>query len=1202
MSSKEEELDLSAPIPIFSFQKSQRKSSLLNCLIKIVVDHVSKLSSQHGHVIHLLRSLEYTSRFEYNDTVRNNCKIFVSLVQKLKVHFTVPNQQIMSHISLNLNPNQVVSVFINFHLLMIEVILYFKAGSIARVKGSIQNLQTELGFLITFLGDTAMHLQPTENIVTDIEAMVNEVGRFLYFFFFTIILLVITMKKGIGFEAVVNEVGSLLRNKYFDLIEDLKLQTTKEEKGNEKKGKKLVVTQKEITSIKALVQEVRSFLQPFFMVTESGELVLALSNLLTKFDLLKTKIKEHCIAVSKIPSDITPKTAVVSVFIVDSVLDDLMYTLNNNSDKIIGVEDQIVRLHKELMSLRCSVTDIAVQQEAEHEELMIQIGDIAYEVEYVINSFPHVWYLTLRLPQLVEKIHLLKMAIEETKNNIDAAGIQEVAKYPGEQVLSQFTKYPVFGNTIVGFEKVETKIVRQLVRGSDQLQIISIFGMPGIGKTTLANKLYNDPFVVDHFDKRSWGVVSQTYNKKKLLIEILCSTSHSKRDTLKNMEEESLTLKLYQSLKGLRYLIVIDDIWDINVWNDLERYFPKDGVGSRILFTTRNKEVGSKASPRSIINTLPLLSEAESWELLQQKVFKDENCPQELLDIGKQIAINCHGLPLAVVIIAAVLSNMEKKEHLWQKVERNLSSHLSDNENKFMQALELSYKHLPNHLKLCFLYFGTYEEDEEIPIQDLISLWVAEGFIKKEEQKCLEDVALKYLMELIDRSLIIVHERRSNGEVKSCKIHDLLREMCSRIGEKMNFLKLVNYNEDDPPMFFSQVLMHEQFHCTNINYGESRFHSLPFSLHVRSLVFDCGYLTERSTVITSSFKVLRAFHLCGISYDHHLIGIERLVHLRYLVISCKLPPMESFHKLEYLIVDTVNEIEIPEILLTMLSLRHMHFTGGAYFSASCRQQAIKDECFKMSYNLRSISVLRIFDETDEKILRCLHNLRRLKVKVGSSLNYSFDFLKQLESLKLHSIFGVSSSSLISLPLNLKQLTLVNLHVSPKQMETIGRLEYLEVLKLQHIAFEGEQWDTSEGEFPQLKFLKLNDVQLAEWNALGDNFPTLQRLVLQKCDNLKNGIPPSFCVILTLQMTEVDRCTKAVEVSAKQILEEQLDIGNEELKVIISGRKSERKEQEECESESEEKEESEEHEASESEEQEESKSEEKEESENEEFTD
>ncbi|XP_022871208.1 putative late blight resistance protein homolog R1B-17 [Olea europaea var. sylvestris] len=314
------------------------------------------------------------------------------------------------------------------------------------------------------------------------------------------------------------------------------------------------------------------------------------------------------------------------------------------------------------------------------------------------------------------------MAIKDMKNSIDAAGIPEVAKYPVEQVSSQSTKYPILGNIVVGFEKVANEILEQLVRGLDHLQIISIFAMPGLGKITLANKLYKDPSIVNHFDKRSWCVVSQTYKKKILLIEILSSMDPDKRETFIYMKEESLGKKLYKTLKELRYLIVMDDIWDINVWKDLKRYFPNDKTGSIILFTTRYKEVGSEASPHSVINALSFLSDAECWKLLKRKMFEDKNCPQEFLNIGKKIAISCHGLPLAVVGIAAVLANMKKKEHLWQEVARNLSSHISDNPNKFMKILELIYEHLPNHLKQCFLYFGAFEEDEEIPIQKLISL------------------------------------------------------------------------------------------------------------------------------------------------------------------------------------------------------------------------------------------------------------------------------------------------------------------------------------------------------------------------------------------------------------------------------------------------------------------------------------------------
>ncbi|KAL2551598.1 putative late blight resistance protein-like protein R1B-16 [Forsythia ovata] len=344
--------------------------------------------------------------------------------------------------------------------------------------------------------------------------------------------------------------------------------------------------------------------------------------------------------------------------------------------------------------------------------------------------------------------------------------------------------------------------------------------------------------------------------------------------------------------------------------------------------------------------------------------------------------------------------------------------------------------------------------------------------------------------------------------------------------------------------------MYQQRHCLSFTYRASPINSLPFGLHVRSLL--CAYL-QSPTFISSSFKVLRVLDVHGSSVYHVVIGSENLVHLRYLAISCKLPPMGTFHRLECLVVDTMDEVEISEVLLNMLSLRHMQFNGGAYFSASCRRQATNDESFQINNNLQSISWLKISDETDEKILRSLPNLRRLKARLVTSLNYSFDLLNRLESLKLspdYSNAGDSCYSLISLPLYLKKLTLFDVQVSLKQMEIIGRLLNLEVLKLLLVAFEGRQWDTSEDEFPQLKFLKLDDVQLAEWNASSDNFPRLQRLVLRHCNHLKM-IPSSLGDIPMLQKIEVYKCSQAIKDSAKQIQEEQQEMENEELQIIIS---------------------------------------------------
>ncbi|KAL2531442.1 Disease resistance protein RPP13 [Abeliophyllum distichum] len=1081
----------------------------LDELFRIVFEYISSVSSPSTHVFDAFKS---HASLNLKD-IRIFLQELVSFEKEVKVFFKVPNQQMIPN-TINRptpNPNQVVAAFINLLLLMLEFILRFDPDFIACVKGSIQILRTELGFLIAFLGDTAMHLQPTNNILIDIEAVVNEVGSFFYPFFFTSLVfdLITEGEEMTDMEAVVNKVRSFLHSDSSDLEE---------------------------ANITMTVNELGSFLVP-----DIGILDLALSDLLPKFELLKPKIKEHCIRVSNMPTDMAPNTALVSLFIFDSALDDLMYLINNKSDRIVGVNDQIVMLHEELMLLGSSVTDIAVQQEAGHEDILIRAVEIAYEAEYVINSFPPVWYLTLRLPQLIEKIQLIRISIQEIKNKLDVAGVPEVPKYRGEHVWSQSKEPPILHNIVVGFNKMEIEIAEQLVGGKEQLQIISISGMPGLGKTTLANKVYNNLSVVYHFYEHAWCVVSQTYNKRDILLAILSSIKNRKGEKFENRDDERLGLHLYKSLKGRRYLIVMDDIWDTKLWDDFQRYFPDDGIGSRILFTTRNKEIGLEASPRSVIIALPFLSEDECWELLRRKVFQDKNCPQELLDIGKQIAANCRGLPLAVVVIAGVLANMEKKEHLWQKVARNFSSHISQTPYNSNQILELSYKHLPMHLRPCFLYFGAFEEDMEIPVRKLISQWIALGFVKKEERKSLEDVALRFLMELIDRSLVLVSKSRFDGGVKTCKIHDLLREMCLRIAKENNFLKVFNLcddDDDDSLKPFGQVSMYQQHHHLSIDYNYIDILSLPFGLHVRSLL--C-FNRELLTSISCSFKVVRVFE------DQAVNGIENLVNLRYLTISAILPPMESFNRLEYLVVDIRHEIvEIPDILLNMLSLRHLHFLGGGYFSESCLQQATNNESFQINNNLQSISVIKISKETDLKILRYSPNLRRLKV-FKSSFNASFDFPNQLESLKLESYY--ISSSFISLPLNLKKLTLANAHMSPEQMEIIGKLECLEVLKLQNVFFEGDQWDTSEGRFPQLKFLKLYRVGIVEWNAASDHFPRLQGLALEFCTRLKM-IPPNLCDIPTLQMIKVYKCAKAIKDSAKKIQEEQEDNGNEVLKFII----------------------------------------------------
>ncbi|KAL2551298.1 putative disease resistance protein [Forsythia ovata] len=605
------------------------------------------------------------------------------------------------------------------------------------------------------------------------------------------------------------------------------------------------------------------------------------------------------------------KTVVVSLFIVDSLLDDLKDLMNNKADTIDEVKDQFKIIYEELLYLRSLLKDIDLQQHPEFQLLVIRIRDIAYEVEYiVINSFAPVWYLNLRLSHFMEKIKRIRMALEEMMQRYDT-GVLQVAKYPSGQVSLQAGKPPILEDIVVGFEDEAKKIIDQLLGAPEHLQILSIYGMPGLGKTTLAKKLYNDPTIVYRFDKCAWCVVSQTYQRRNMLIDILKTVSNLSRERIPNMEEEHLAEALYKSLKGMRYFIVMDDIWNVDAWDDLKRYFPDDRCGSRILFTTRLKDVGLQASPQCVVNELPFLSKAECWDLLQRKVFQKEHCPPQLIDIGKQIATNCHGLPLAVVVMAAVLANLEKKESLWQEVVGSLSSHISDGNNKCMDILELSYKHLPVHLKPCFLYFGVFQEDIEIPVSKLIALWIAEGLIEKQEQKSLEDLAQKYLMDLIGRSLVRIARRKSDGRVKACNMHDLLRDMCLKIADQENFLKVIQ----DESIF-------EKHHLSIHSYSNASC-SRPSGLHVRPLLRQS---LDPSAFISGSLELLRVFDMSTTNMEYYdQIGIRLFVHLRYMAVSCIPSSTASLQNIEFLLVDNKEVAQIPEVLLNMTKLRYLHF-------------------------------------------------------------------------------------------------------------------------------------------------------------------------------------------------------------------------------------------------------------------------------------
>ncbi|XP_058201558.1 putative late blight resistance protein homolog R1B-8 [Rhododendron vialii] len=506
----------------------------------------------------------------------------------------------------------------------------------------------------------------------------------------------------------------------------------------------------------------------------------------------------------------------------------------------------------------------------------------------------------------------------------------------------------------------------------------------------------------------------------------------------------------------------------------------------------------------------------------------------------------------------------DKTLDMWEEVSKRLSSIIAKNQDGCMEILELSYNHLPLHLKACFVYIGGFPEDSEILVRELIWLWIAEGFIQKSEGgKSLEAVAKDYLSSLIDRSLVMVARKRSFGGIKACRIHDLLRELCLKKAEEDNFLVQIYGDDIFPP---STANKHRRLFIGSQFFHE--FSSRPCTQNLRSFLClslqNTTHLSFESNLsfFVKNFELLKV--LCFSSTEcRGKIGRGHLILLRYLALQLPNDRSDFVSPFSYLFnLETLNlkaqtdnldfkTIPLPRDIFKMVKLRHLYAKRGVF---KCHLNCLYLDAaatigFESSSKLDSLQTLHPICPCEEcqNFLVRTPNLRKLGF-YGKLISKDFvlmlpdlEFLKCLETLSFENCSWIDPTSVLPVlkfPPTITRLTLNYTCLKWEELSILQAMPSLEVLKLSTWACKGEVWNTSELEgFFQLKYLRLQDLDIQEWNASEDQFPRLEVLVVKQCFYLER-IPIEFANLNELREIEVRRSCRSAEESAKEIQEER----------------------------------------------------------------
>ncbi|KAF7099580.1 hypothetical protein CFC21_101201 [Triticum aestivum] len=505
--------------------------------------------------------------------------------------------------------------------------------------------------------------------------------------------------------------------------------------------------------------------------------------------------------------------------------------------RMCGLDDDRQTLERHLLAVQCKLANAEERSQTNPylRSWMENLKGVAYEADDVLDDFQYealrreaqigkstsrkvLGYVTYHSPLLfrfamsrklkgvLDKIN--KLVEEMNKFGLENSVYQLERQHPWRQTHSKLDE----STKIFGRDDDKEGVVKLLLDQQYQrkVQVLPIFGMGGLGKTTLAKMVYNDQDVQQHFQMKMWHCVSHNFDVIALLKSIIELAINDLSEKEKEREKELdphetwrhsssievLKKKLDRVIGWKRFLLVLDDVWneEKRMWDDELKPLlcSVGGPGSIIVVTCRSKQVASimcTVKPHE----LTFLSEEDSWELFSNKAFSNGVQEQtELVTIGRHIVKKCGGLPLALKTMGGLLSS-KQQVHEWKSIEE---SNIGDNvggKYEVMPILKLSYKHLTSEMKQCFAFCALFPKDYVVQKDMLIQLWIANGFIQEEGTMDLTEKGEFIFHELVWRSFLQdmevegiygVYRAITEYEIIACKMHDLMHDLARDVSNE----------------------------------------------------------------------------------------------------------------------------------------------------------------------------------------------------------------------------------------------------------------------------------------------------------------------------------------------------------------------------------------------------------------------------------